>query len=144
MEGKAIPFIKQTTELKGFNLICLRRKIQIYPKNFPNLLRQWYQGRKWDRLWHNRILLKDEKTDWKIIFGKKSWHTKSCTLTKGSQFESAAESQRSLGEFRLADGIERVVSGDSGGARRQKRRVGRERAFRIDFLATDSGQQAGY
>ena len=27
MEGKAIPFIKQTTELKGFNLIYLRRKI---------------------------------------------------------------------------------------------------------------------
>ena len=28
MEGKAIPFIKQTTELKGFNLIYFRRKIQ--------------------------------------------------------------------------------------------------------------------
>ena len=28
MEGKAIPFIKQTTELKGFNLIYLRRKIK--------------------------------------------------------------------------------------------------------------------
>ena len=33
MEGKAIPFIKQTTELKGFNLIYLRRKI----KKFQNL-----------------------------------------------------------------------------------------------------------
>ena len=46
MEGKAIPFIKQTTEQTGFHLIYLRRKIknslqnfQIYPKNFPNLLR---------------------------------------------------------------------------------------------------------
>ena len=28
MEGKAIPFIKQTTELKGFNLIYLRRNIK--------------------------------------------------------------------------------------------------------------------
>ena len=34
MEGKAIPFIKQTTELKCFNLICLRRKI---PKNLTEI-----------------------------------------------------------------------------------------------------------